>query len=167
MNGRQVERGRYLVSVLGCNDCHTPWVMTERGPEPDMTRMLSGHPREMAVTPAALPEPWVWAGTDTNTAYNGPWGVSFAANLTPDENTGLGIWTEDQFIQTLRSGRHWGIARPILPPMPWHAYRNLTDRDIKAVYAYLRSIPAIYNEVPEAIIYEPLDDVAVAEGATQ
>ena len=89
------------------------------------------------------------AGFATNTAFSGPWGVSYAFNLTPEQNTGLGIWTEEMFIQTIRTGRHMGVSRPINPPMPWPAYRNATDDDLKAVYAYLRTIKPIKNRVPE------------------
>jgi hypothetical protein len=75
----------------------------------------------------------------SGTAFSGPWGVSFAANLTPDDNTGLGIWTEDMFMKTLRTGRHMGVSREILPPMPWFNYGKMTDEDLKAVYAFLRT----------------------------
>lgn len=151
-----VERGRYLVTVAGCNDCHTPLKMGERGPEPDMTRMLSGHPQDLALPPApAASGPWTWSGAATNTAFAGPWGLTYATNLTPDENTGIGIWTEEIFVKTLRTGRHWGVARPILPPMPWQNYSQMSDEDLKAVYAYLRSVPAVKNRVPEAIVAPP------------
>jgi mono/diheme cytochrome c family protein len=146
----KVQRGGYLVKIMGCNDCHTPWKMGPQGPEPDMTRMLSGHPEEIGPLPtASLVEPYLWTDTGTNTAYSGPWGVSYAFNLTPDQNTGLGIWTEEMFVQTIRTGRHMGVSRPINPPMPWPAYRNATDDDLKAIYAYLRSIKPIVNRVPE------------------
>lgn len=148
-----IERGRYLVATSACNDCHTPFVMTERGPEPDMTRMLSGHPEGLRMpAPPQLPEgPWLWMGAASNTAFAGPWGVSYAFNLTPDENTGIGIWTEDMFVQAIRTGRHMGVSRPIKPPMPWPVYRQMTDEDLKAIYAYLRTIPAIHNRVPDAL----------------
>ena len=84
----------------------------------------------------------------TNTAWAGPWGVSFTANLTPDEDTGIGAWSEDIFIATLRTGKHWGQSRQILPPMPWFNYGKMSDDDLKAVYAYLRSIPPVKNRVP-------------------
>ena len=90
--------------------------------------------------------------TATNTAWSGPWGVSFAANLTPDPETG--IWremTEEQFIQALRTGRHLGQGRPILPPMPWPLYGKKTDEDLKAIYAYLQTIPPIRNKVPDPL----------------
>jgi mono/diheme cytochrome c family protein len=146
----QVERGRYLVMVGGCNDCHTPWVVGPEGPHPDETRLLSGHPQDVVVdaAPAMAGEPWGWAAAGTNTAFAGPWGVSFTANLTPDPNTGIGTWDEDIFIRTLRSGRHWGQSRPILPPMPWFNYGKMAEEDLQAIFAYLRSIPAVHNRVP-------------------
>lgn len=146
-----IKRGEYLVKIMGCNDCHTPWAMGPRGPEPDMKRMLSGHPQDATVTPPTLAEPWVWAATGTNTAFAGPWGVSYATNLTPDQDTGLGAWTEEIFINTMRTGKHWGQSRPILPPMPWPNYAQMPDDDLKAVFAYLRSIPALRNAVPEPL----------------
>jgi len=145
-----VERGRYLVGILGCNDCHTPLRMGEKGPEPDMSRMLSGHPMDLEMPQApALAMPWMYAGSATNTAYAGPWGVTYATNLTPDEMTGLGIWTEENFRNAMRTGRHWGQARPILPPMPWQAYSKMTDEDLSAVWAYLRTVPPVRNRVPD------------------
>jgi hypothetical protein len=77
--------------------------------------------------------------------------VSYAFNLTPDQNTGLGIWTEEMFVKAIRTGRHMGVSRPILPPMPWQMYRNLTDDDLKAVYAYLRTVEPIHNRVPDPL----------------
>lgn len=148
-----VERGKYLVAFGGCNDCHTPWRMTPEGPAPDMTRMLSGHPQDLAMPPApALPAgPWVGAMSASMTAWSGPWGVSFTANLTPDPETGLGKWTEQDFVDTMRSGRHQGRGRQLLPPMPWQSLNGLTDQDLKAVFAYLKSIPAIQNRVPDPV----------------
>lgn len=147
-----VDRGRYLVTITSCNDCHTPFKLGPNGPEPDMSRMLSGHPEDIVIPELVeLPaEPWGFMGSNTNTAFLGPWGVSYAFNLTPDVNTGIGVWSEEIFINTLRSGRHWGVARPILPPMPWQFIGQMTDEDLKAVYAYLRTIPPIHNRVPEA-----------------
>lgn len=145
-------RGEYLVTAIGCNDCHTPFVMGPEGPEPDMSRMLSGHPAELVMpAPPVLPEgPWNWIGAATNTAYAGPWGISYAANLTPDPS-GLSGMDEATFIKALRTGRHYGTSRPILPPMPWPAFRNLTDEDLGAIFEYLRSVPAIRNHVPDSV----------------
>jgi len=106
-----------------------------------MTRMPSGHPETLVMSePPALGEsPWVWVGAGTNTAFAGPWGISYAASLAPDENTGIGIWTEQIFFDTLKNGRHWGVARPILPPMPWQSTAKISDEDLRAMYAYLRT----------------------------
>ena len=112
-----VQRGEYLVKIMGCNDCHTPWKMGPQGPEPDMTRFLSGHPEQIGPLPETkAAEPYVWSGFGTNTAFSGPWGVSYAFNLTPEQNTGLGIWTEEMFMQTIRTGGTWACrARSIRP----------------------------------------------------
>ncbi len=152
-SAQDVELGKYLVDSSGCHDCHTPWHIGPNGPEPDMTLALSGHPEGFVIeAPGALPEPWVGGMTGTNTAWTGPWGVSFAANLTPDPETG--IWremSEEQFMAALRTGRHLGQGRPILPPMPWQPYGQKTDDDLKAIYAYLQSIPPIRNKVPDPL----------------
>ena len=148
-----VERGKYLVTIGGCNDCHTTKKMTPNGPMPDATKLLAGHPAEMEVPPAPVlgpSSPWGIVATPTLTAWSGPWGVSFAANLTPDQ-TGLGDWTEEMFMKAIRTGKHMGASRPILPPMPWQEFAAMTDDDLKAVFAYLRSIPPVVNRVPSPI----------------
>ena len=149
----EVARGKYLVAIMGCDDCHTPMKMGAKGPEPDLTRRLSGHPAEMKLPKAPPPDMkgWIWSGNATNTAFAGPWGVTYAVNLTSDA-TGLGSWTEANFVKALREGRHLGVGRPINPPMPWPAYRNATEDDLKAVYAYLKTVPPVKNLAPE---YEP------------
>jgi hypothetical protein len=114
--------------------------------------MLSGHPETVSVVrPPVLEGPWLWAGAGTNTAFAGPWGLSYAANLTPDPNTGLAIWTEDMFVRAIKTGRHMGQSRPINPPMPWPAYRNLTEDDLKSIFQYLRTIPPVTNHVPDYV----------------
>lgn len=152
---RMVERGGYLVQAMGCHDCHTPKKMGPNGPEPDMSRALSGH-REDAVlaAPPRLEGGWLAATSSDLSAWSGPWGISYAFNLTPDENTGLGIWTEEMFVQTMRTGRHMGVARPILPPMPWWTLGALSDQDLKSVFAYLQSLKPIKNRVPQPVIAE-------------
>jgi hypothetical protein len=117
-----------------------------------MSRMLSGHPQGMELPEAPEPKgPWMVAAVATNTAWSGPWGVSYTANLTPDKETGLGKWTQRNFTETIRTGRHMGRGRPILPPMPIPMYKNFTDGDLEAIFAYLQSIPAISNRVPEPL----------------
>jgi len=156
----KLARGKYLVTTSGCNDCHTPWKVGLKGPEPDMSRMLSGHPEDMALPPAPQPQgPWIVAASATNTAWSGPWGVSFTANLTPDAETGLGKWTQRNFSETIRTGRHMGRGRQILPPMPIPMYKNFTDADLEAIFSYLQSIPAVKNRVPEPL--PPADPVAM------
>lgn len=148
----RIKRGEYLVTVGGCNDCHTPFKMGPNGPEPDMSRMLSGHPEQLKIDAPAMPKmPWGWSGAITNTAFSGPWGVSFAMNLTPDTVTGIGTWSEDMFMKTIRSGKHWATSRPIMPPMPWFNYAKMTDEDLKSVYAYLRTIPKVRNQIADYI----------------
>ncbi len=148
-----VKRGQYLVVTGACADCHTPLKMGANGPEPDLSRMLSGHPETLAMPPAPrLPAgPWLVVSSATNTAWAGPWGVSFTANLTPDRETGLGGWTAKQFADTMRTGRHLGVGRPVLPPMPIPAYKHFSDSDLAAIFAYLQSIPPVKNRVPQPI----------------
>ncbi len=155
----RLERGKYLVTSVGCDDCHTPLKMGPNGPAPDMSRRLSGHPDSMKLPPAPpAAGPWTVSAAATLTAWSGPWGTSFTANLTPDRETGLGSWTEQNFVQTIRKGRHMGSGRPLLPPMPAAFYANFSDDDLKAIFAYLQSLPAIRNRVPQ-----PLPPVASAQ----
>ena len=150
---KRIERGKYLVTIMFCNDCHTPYKMGPKGAEPDMSRMLSGHPEAMKLPPPPKPSgPWIVAFTGTNTAFAGPWGISYTSNLTPDKNTGLGIWTEDMFLKAMKTGKHMGTSREIQPPMPWPWIGQATDEDLKAIFAYLKSVPPITNHVPD---YEP------------
>jgi hypothetical protein len=138
--------------------------MGPNGPAPDMTRSLSGHPANFPITQqaAAQSDKWGFTAAATNTAFSGPWGVSFAANLTPDRNTGTGIWTEEIFRNTIRNGRHWGVARPLLPPMPWFNYRKMSDEDLNAVFAYIHTLKPIDNAVPAPI--PPADAKIAAKG---
>ena len=122
-----------------------------------MTRALTGHPADLVMPPPPKQAgPWTWSAAGTNTAFAGPWGVSFTANLTPDPETGLGRWTEDIFIATMRTGRHEGKGRPLLPPMPFPNVAGLADDDIRAVFAYLQSLPPVRNRVPAPI--DPPED---------
>jgi len=149
---RSIERGAYLVSIMGCHHCHTPFKLGPAGPEPDMSRALTGHPADLVMSkPPALDGKWVWLGAGTNTAFAGPWGVSFTANLTPDPETGLGRWSAETFIATMRTGRHLGKGRPVLPPMPVQNLAALSDSDIRDLFAYLQSLPPVRNRVPAPI----------------
>lgn len=145
-----VERGRYLVNSHGCFDCHSPKTMTADGPVPDAALELSGHRHDLVVPEApAAKGPWVISTTGELTAWNGPWGTSFARNLTPDVETGLGSWSEEEFVATIKTGRTRGRGRKLLPPMPIPAFSQISEEDLRDMWAYLRSLPAVSNHVPE------------------
>ncbi|MBO9616952.1 MAG: c-type cytochrome [Dyadobacter sp.] len=150
-----VRRGEYLVTVMGCADCHSPKKMTPQGPAPDMDRFLSGYnsAQPLGKVDQSIIKTGEWVVFNgQSTAFAGPWGVSFAANLTPDE-TGIGTWTFDQFNTAMRKGKFKGLpnTRALLPPMPWPNYMNMTDADMRAVFAYLKSIKPVSNVVPSHI----------------
>ena len=153
-HAEMVKRGGYIVSTSACDDCHTPKVMTEKGPALDMSRRLSGHRADIKLAPI----------TDNNilkdyalcnmelTGWVGPWGTSFAANLTPDD-TGIKNWSHTQFKKAIREGKYKGLdgGRMLLPPMPWEVYKNFTDEDLECIFAYLQSLPPVKNLVPPPV----------------
>jgi len=145
-----VARGQYLVTIQDCNGCHTPFGPTG---EPDMSRMLSGHPQDIPIAgpPTIATEGWATAISNTNTAWSTPAGVAFTSNLTPDRATGIGSWTTETFIAAIRNGRKSGAGAELLPPMPWRMYAQASDEDLAAIFAYLQTIPAISNQVPESM----------------
>jgi cytochrome c553 len=143
--------GEHLVLIAGCHDCHTPKKMGAHGPELDMDLALSGHP-------AKMPPPDVnrlemqkkgLAVTQTLTSWVGPWGISYAANLTSDA-TGIGNWEEKNFFMAMREGKFKGMpnGRTLLPPMPWEMFKNMTDEELQAIFAYLKTTTPIQNVVP-------------------
>lgn len=151
-----VDRGKYLVeNVAACGYCHTP----RKGAEPDTTRLLAGHPEDAPYPVFSMQIMAQNRGfmltAPTLTAFAGPYGVSFAGNLTPDKETGLGKWTEDMFLGFMRTGKHPGhnghAPRDVLPPMPWKHYKAMSDEDLKAIWAYLKSLPPVKNHVPHAL----------------
>lgn len=150
----QAERGRYLVGIMGCDDCHSPKVMGPMGPEPDTSRRLSGHPADMTLGPAdtnVFAKGWVLLSMQL-TAARGPWGTTYAANLTSDE-TGIGNWSYEQFKKAMTEGKYKGMdnTRPLMPPMPWPNFRNLQEDDLKAIFAFLKSTKAVKNRVPDYV----------------
>lgn len=164
--GELVTRGQYLVTVGGCHDCHSPKKFGPQGISLDDERLLSGHPAGSMLPPvdarALKPGHWVLFAGDI-TAAVGPWGISYSANLTPDSTTGIGAWSEETFVKTLRTGKHLGQegGRPILPPMPWQTIGQMTDEDLKAVYTYLQSLPPVKNQVPAPV--SPVDAAMMAK----
>jgi mono/diheme cytochrome c family protein len=153
--GSQVKWGEHLVTIGGCNDCHTPKKMTPMGPQLDTSLALSGHPAQMPPPDVDRKEMEAkgLAVTQTLTAWVGPWGISYAANLTSD-SSGIGDWDENRFIYCIRQGKWEGLqgSRPLLPPMPWDMYRQMTDDELKAIFAYLKSTKPIKNNVPVAAL---------------
>lgn len=149
---QRVERGAYLVNSIGCDDCHSPKTIGTSGhPEIVPELRLSGYNSRVSLPPidtATIRNGWSLFSPDF-TAAAGVWGISYAANLTSDE-TGIGNWTEDQFLYAIRNGKFKGQAsnRDLLPPMPWFVYKNLTDEDIKSIFAYLKTVPPVENVVP-------------------
>jgi len=118
-----VERGKYLVTIAGCTDCHTPGYFLGK---PDKTRFLGGS--EVGFELPGL-------------------GTFYGPNLTPDKETGIGSWTSAQVLAALQTG-----ARPdgrlLAPIMPWHAYASLSQSDASAIVTFLRSLPPVKNKVP-------------------
>jgi len=148
-----IAAGERLVHNMDCNVCHSPKVFGPQGPQVDTSRLLSGHRGDETIAP--IPEgalgPTGWGGLFSNgmTAWAGPWGVSFGSNLTPDTKTGIGDWTAETFIESMRTGTHVDQGRPFLPPMP--TYSQLNDEELHAIFAYLQSVPPVENEVPGPI----------------
>src|SRR6185369_12902941 len=116
-----VVRGRYLVTIMSCNDCHTPGYFYGA---PDTTRRLSG----------------------SDIGWIGPWGVVHARNLTPDSATGIGKWTKEEIVHALRSGNTPDGAQ-LAPIMPWMNYDSILDEnDAMAIASYLKSLPPITHK---------------------
>jgi hypothetical protein len=149
-----INQGEYLVTIMGCNDCHSPKKMGPKGPELIQELMLSGYPSDRPTV--NFNNPMIGKGFamfyPDLTATIGPWGTSFAGNLTPDE-TGIGNWSEEQFKKALTQGLYKGLegGRMLLPPMPWNHYAYLKDEDVTAIFLYLKSIKPVRNIVPAAI----------------
>ncbi|TMI70523.1 MAG: diheme cytochrome c-553 [Bacteroidetes bacterium] len=147
-----IRRGSYLVNAIGCDDCHSQKIFTEHGFEVDMEHRFSGYMGERTKlgkpNTSVMKDGYMLFAQDLTSAV-GPWGQSFAANISSDA-TGIGNWTEEQFIRALREGKSKGLkeGRPLLPPMPWFVYRNLSDLDLKSIFAYLKTSKPVENRVP-------------------
>lgn len=155
-----VKLGEYLVTAIGCDDCHTPKKMGPKGPELDMDRRFSGHPADEPLPPTdttIVKKGWLLFNMGV-TSYIGPWGQSYAANISSDE-TGIGNWTEQQFFTAIRKGKWKGLeeSRPLMPPMPLMSFSQLKDQDLKAIFAYLKSTKPVKNVVPA---WKPWNELA-------
>ncbi|HEY6572924.1 MAG TPA: cytochrome c [Candidatus Eisenbacteria bacterium] len=122
----KIARGRQISYTSACHDCHTPGGLYGA---PDTTRMLSG----------------------SELGWEGPWGVSFPRNLTPDMETGIGSWSEQDIVTAIRTGIRPDKS-PLMPPMPWPMYSHLSDEDAFALAAFLKSIPAVSHKAPDHIM---------------
>lgn len=154
-NEQMIAKGRHLVTIGLCNDCHSPKLPDG---EPDPGRLLSGHPQDEILPSVDTAELGSWVLFSQGfTAAVGPWGVSYAANLTPDD-TGIGFWTEAQFMKAIREGKYKGLdgSRPLLPPMPWPMFAEMSDEELKAVFAYLKSLKPVRNVVPAPVMLAEL-----------
>jgi hypothetical protein len=151
----KIERGKYLVTIGGCHDCHTPKLFGPQGPALDTTRLLSGYREESPLPPydsTMAKSGWALMGME-GTSMVSPLGVSFAANITSDQ-TGIGGWSYEQFKKAFTQGKFRGLdnSRPLLPPMPWENYARMAEEDVEAIYLYLKSTKPVKNLVPAAII---------------
>ncbi|TGK35478.1 cytochrome C [Leptospira gomenensis] len=152
----RIKRGEKLVRFGSCADCHTSKSMTPQGPVPNSSKHLAGYleTNKLPDYKSFKGSPWLLFNGDL-TATVGPWGVTFAKNLTPDKETGIGGWTEEHFIQTVRTQKRMGVGRNLLPPMApimGESLNSLTDEELKDIFAYLKSIPPVKNKVPEPIL---------------
>ncbi|MBN9351622.1 MAG: c-type cytochrome [Chitinophagaceae bacterium] len=149
----QVAWGKHLVAIGGCNDCHTPKKMGPNGPENNMDLELSGNPSQVPpadVNRKEIESKGLLVGNSTFTSFVGPWGISYAANITSDSTTGIGTWTFEQFKRVFKTGKFGGApqGRNVLPPMPWQGIGQMTDPELEAVFAYLKSTKPVHNVVP-------------------
>jgi mono/diheme cytochrome c family protein len=120
-----LKRGEYLTIVMGCGDCHTPGYFFGA---PDMSRKFSG----------------------SELGWEGPWGVTYARNITPEPETGIAAWSEQDIMTAIRTGkRPDGTA--ILPPMPWVDFAYLSDEDALAIAKYVKSVPPVPHKVPDRV----------------
>jgi len=134
-------RGAQLVELGGCDNCHTPKLPDG---SLDMSRRLSGYQEGVSPLPPAVAPGQVSANPDF-TSFRGDWGVSKARNLTPDA-TGIGGWSETQFIQTLKTGVD-PSGMKLMPPMPIMELENAPEADLAAIYNYLRTLKPVANKI--------------------
>lgn len=158
-----VERGEFLVTIMDCNTCHSPKRMGANGPELDPEKLLSGYPANQPLPKIdmATAKSWLLFSQDL-TAAVGPWGVSFAANITSDA-TGIGNWSEEQFFKAIREGKNKGLdgGRMLLPPMPWPSFAHLPDEDLRAIFAYLKSTKPVQNVPPAPVAPTELGNLSM------
>ena len=160
----KVKMGEILSEEFGCVDCHSPKILINDQILIDEKKMFSGHPQgnKLPDFPPEIVGPGKWRGLYTTdmTAWGGPWGISYSANLTPDKETGIGKWSEQNFISVIKLGIHSSLARKMMPPMPWNDISRLNDDELGAIFAYLKSLKPVKNKVPESSPYNSHEDLA-------
>ena len=151
----EIEKGKIITEIFGCADCHSPKIKEGEFLVNDPDKLFSGHPQDNVLPqfPPDIIGPDKWRGlfTDSMTAWGGPWGISYSANLTPDKKTGIGELTEENFVSILNIGIHSNMNRKLMQPMPWKEISELRNEDLKAVYKYLRTVKPVKNKVPESV----------------
>lgn len=163
-----IEKGRIITEIFGCVDCHSPKIQEGEFLVNDPEKLFSGHPADNKL-PQFSPDiigPGKWRGlfTDSMTAWGGPWGISYAANLTPDKKTGIGRLSEDNFVSILNIGIHSNMNRKLMEPMPWKEISELRDDDLKAVFQYLKTVKPVRNNVPESVPLNNHENLALNKG---
>ncbi|MGI9535266.1 MAG: diheme cytochrome c-553 [Thermodesulfobacteriota bacterium] len=149
--------GEALVMEGRCNFCHTPAIVSKEDKVLDSSNILSGHPSEYKLpeipnVPIGSQQWLEFVANLDSTVWAGENFVVFSANITPDNKTGIGKWTEEMFINSIRTGKHPGWKKDLKKPMPWLEYSRLTNEQLSAIFAYLMSIKPVSNKVPEPII---------------
>jgi hypothetical protein len=119
---------------------------------PDLARAFSGHPAGAPDPTAKYAQPDIGVIGPTFTSFSLPFGIVYSSNITSDLTTGIGAWTEQSFIRSMRTGKRGGVGRPILPPMPWFNLVGATDDDLRAMFAFLQSTPPIRNAVAKPAV---------------
>jgi len=160
----RIKMGEILTEEFGCVDCHSPKIITNDQIIIDENKLFSGHPQGKKL-PDFSPElvaPGKWRGLYTSdmTAWGGPWGISYSANLTPDKKTGIGSWSEQNFISVIKLGIHSSLTRKIMPPMPWNDISRLNDHELGSIFLYLKSLKPVKNKVPESRPLQSHEDLA-------
>jgi len=154
----RIEIGQAVVEGWNCTFCHTPQI---QGPDgkfiADPKRFMSGHPsdEEIPTIPDMVitsPEWMEFLDNLGSTVWATDNVLVFSANLTPDDETGIGTWSETEFVETVRQGRHKGIERRIKYPMPWRELSELSDEELLSVYEYLMTLQPVNNKVPTSIV---------------
>ncbi|MGI9534763.1 MAG: diheme cytochrome c-553 [Thermodesulfobacteriota bacterium] len=150
----KIKKGKIMTEEFGCVDCHSPKIIINDQTMIDENKIFSGHPQDNILPdfPPELVGPGKWTGLyiSGTTAWGGPWGISYSANLTPDKETGIGTWNEEHFKRIIKLGIHSSLTRKIMPPMPWYELSRLNEDELGAIFLYLKSLKPIKNKVPES-----------------